>query len=49
MLYLDGEEKHLAMTRAVLDKHPLFRDYVANIREKHFKEYFETQIVYPDI
>lgn len=47
-LTLDGKEEHLAKMKEVLDKHPLYVKYVTNMRENHFKEYFETVRITPE-
>ena len=41
-LIADGKETTVAKLKETLDKHPLFLQYVEQLKEKHFKEYFES-------
>lgn len=47
-LNLDKNETHIAKMKEMLEKHPLFVEYVNKLKENHFKEYFETVQITPE-
>ena len=46
---LDGNAEHIAKVKEVLEKHPLYLEYVNKIKDNHFKEYFENVRFEPEV